>query len=178
MAKLVMIEILSKKIILIFSIILTIIMFIIVVFIVSPMMDGGDGTGVVKLQLSFQKVEGIKIVESWGQLGISNFNKWIFTDYIYAFAYSLLFATILARLIKKRKLINSNIKYLVLLPFVAGLLDMTENTMELFFINNQTSFSNSLFYLHSLVSTVKFLLIAISLILIIVLWLKKKKIYK
>ena len=61
--------------------------------------------GVVKLQLSFEKAEGIKIVESWGQLGVSNFNKWIFTDYIYAFAYSLLFSSILARLVKKRKLI-------------------------------------------------------------------------
>ncbi len=173
MAKFVMINYLSKKNTLIFSIILTNIMFVIVVFVVSPMMDGGNGLGVVKLQLSFDKAVGIKIVESWGQLGVSNFNKWIFIDYIYAFSYALLFSSLLAVLLVKRKLSKTKLKHVIFIPLMAGLLDMTENTMELFFINNQLGFSGNLFYLHSVVATVKFVLIVSSMILVMVLLIKK-----
>ena len=139
------------------------------------MMDGGNGLGVVKLQLSFDKAVGIKIVESWGQLGMSNFNKWIFTDYIYAFAYALLFSSLLAILLVKRKLSKTKLKHVIFIPLMAGLLDMTENTMELFFINNQLGFSGNLFYLHSVVATVKFVFILLSLLLMIYLWLNKSK---
>ncbi len=169
-----MIKFLSKRSTFIFSVILTTLMFIIVVFIVSPLIDGGNGLGVVKLQLSFDKFIGVGIVESWGKSGITFFNQWIFTDYIYAFAYALNFASILANILVKKGLHQTKIKYLVLMPFVAGLLDMTENTLELFFINNQVGFSESLFYFHSVIATVKFAIIALSLMAIIVLLLKRK----
>lgn len=169
-----MIKFLSKKSTILYSNILAFSLLIIVAFIISPMMDGGNGLGVVKLQLSFDKSIGIDIINSWGELGIAHFKKWIFIDYIYAFFYSLAFATVLAFLLVKSTLADTQLKLLTLLPFVAGLLDWIENTMELAFIRHPESYSAKLFYLHSIVSTSKFTIIFSLMILMLILWRKSK----
>jgi len=60
------------------------------------------------------------------------------------------------------------------MPFIAGLLDWLEDSMELSFINDLEGYSGILFTLHSLVASAKFIFIILSFIFIIVLWIKKK----
>jgi len=167
---------LSKKSIVIISTLVMLIMFIIVMFIVDPAIDGENGIGVIALQLAFDKEVGVKIINSWTQSGIENFNKLIFTDYIYALAYSIFFSSILSALILKKSMQNiPQYKFIVYLPFIAGLLDWTENTIELFFINNPIEFSSTLFFIHSIVSSLKWITLPIVIAFIIKLSLQNSR---
>jgi regulatory protein YycH of two-component signal transduction system YycFG len=57
-----MLETISKKSVLIGSLVLMSVMFTIVMFFVNPQIDGSDGIGIIKLQLSFSKEAGIGII--------------------------------------------------------------------------------------------------------------------
>jgi hypothetical protein len=61
-----MLQALSKTTVLASSLVLMSIMFVIVMFYVNPAIDGGDGSGVLELQLSFEKNAGIEIINEWG----------------------------------------------------------------------------------------------------------------
>jgi len=171
-----MISILSKKPILIGSLIVVLAMFTIVMFIVNPLIDGKNGFEVIALQLSFQKEVGILLVNGWGESGISNFNAWIFTDYLYAFSYSVFLGSLLSVLIVKKGKENSfSYTWTVPLVFVAGLCDCIENTIELYFINNLLEFSSFTFYMHSLIASIKWLILPVVIFYIInLLFLKNK----
>jgi Na+/citrate or Na+/malate symporter len=145
-------------------------MFAIVMFYANPLIDGGNGSGLIKLQLAYDKEAGIEIINSWGASGIDHFNQWIFTDYIYAFSYAVFFASLLSILImKKGKEEFLVYRFGVYLAFVAGLLDWIENTMELFFVNNYSGFPSALFFLHSIVATVKWAALPVAVAYIVVL---------
>jgi len=172
-----MLNILSKKSVLMISTIVTLIMFIVVMFIVNPSIDGKNGMGVLALQLAFDKEVGIKIISDWTQSGIENFNKFIFTDYIYALGYSIFFSSILsAFILKKSKQNIAKYKFIIYLPFIAGLFDWVENTLELLFINNPIEFSNILFFMHSIVASLKWIALPIIIISIIKLSLVVSKV--
>lgn len=157
-----MLQVLGKKYVLVSSFALMASMFVIVMFYVNPLIDGGDGFGVLQLQLSFDKNLGIEIINSWGETGTDHFNRWIFTDYIYALAYSIFLASLTAFLVTKQGKGSYSIsRYFVFLAFASGVLDSLENTMELFFINNPYGFSDSLFFLHSVVSLLKWTAVAL-----------------
>ncbi len=174
----VMLQVLGKKYVLISSFVLMTVMFVIVMFIVNPLIDGGDGFGVLQLQLSFDKNLGIEKINSWGEAGVDHFNRWIFTDYIYALAYSLFLASLTAFLVtKKGKGSYSVGRYVVSLAFASGVLDSLENTMELFFINKPYGFSESLFFLHSIVALLKWTAVAVVIAYIIALLTRRKQIH-
>ena len=169
-----MLKTLSNKYILLFSMTMTLIMFTVVIFIVNPLIDKQGGISVLQLQLAFDKQVAINIVNSWGTYGIENFNELIFTDYIYAFSYSLFFASLFSYLlIKSEKHNHKAYKWLIVLAFTAGLLDWIENSLELFFINNQQTFSDTLFFTHSIIASLKWLAFPIVIIYIVTLLLQK-----
>lgn len=169
-------NILSRKKVLIFSSVATSVMFIVVMFIVNPSIDGRNGMGVIALQVAFNKNVGIEIIKSWSPSGIEYFNRYIFTDYIYALSYSILFASILSALISKKEVQNIT-KYnsVIYLPFAAGLLDWIENTLELLFISKPDDFSNVLFFIHSFIATLKWMVLPVILVFIIKLIFEKKR---
>ncbi len=157
-----MISLLGKKQTLFIAIIMTFVMFLVVMFVANPLIDGDDGMGVLALQLAFDKEIGTQIIDNWTKTGRQNFNKLIFTDYIYALSYSIFFASWLCMLIIKKGKENLIFyKLLLFLPFLAGIFDWIENTLELFFINNPTEFSNILFFIHSLIASLKWLILPI-----------------
>ncbi|HHL30935.1 MAG TPA: hypothetical protein ENJ41_00015 [Oceanospirillales bacterium] len=150
-----------------------IVMFIAVMFVINPIIDGSNGVGLIDLQLSFDKTAAIGIVQSWGEQGVYRFNRWIFSDYIYALSYGLFFASLLSYLLSKKNLLShSTYKFVVFIPFIAALLDWLEDSLELLFINNQTAFSASLFFSHSLIATMKFAFIGLTLLFLLIIWRK------
>jgi hypothetical protein len=164
---------LAKKSTLIISMIFVVVTFVLVMLVINPIIDGADGLGLITLQLSFDKSAGIAIVNSWGESGVTYFNQWIFSDFIYAFSYALFFASLLSFVMsKKGKIVTKTYKKTLYLPLLAGLLDWLEDSMELVFINNQISYSDQLFFVHSLVASTKFALIIITLILLVKIWKK------
>jgi hypothetical protein len=163
-----MLNILSKKSIIVISTIMTLVMFTVVMFIINPSIDGKNGIDVLSLQLAFNKEVAIEIINSWSKSGIENFNKFIFTDYIYALSYSIFFSSILSVLILKKSIQNIlKYKLIIYLPFIAGLFDWIENTLELLFINNPIEFSNTLFFIHSIIASLKWISLPIIVTFII-----------
>jgi len=168
-----MLNILSKKSVIIISTVMPLIMFTVVMFIVNPSIDGKNGMSVIALQLAFDKEIGIEIINNWTQLGIENFNQFIFTDYIYALSYAIFFASILSVLILKKSKQNIvKYKLIIYLPFIAGLFDWIENTLELLFIKNPIEFSKTLFFIHSIIASLKWIALPIIITFIIKLILK------
>lgn len=171
-----MLQALSKTAVLASSLVLMSIMFVIVMFFVNPSIDGGNGSGVLELQLSFEKSRGIEIIYGWGESGVNHFKRWIFTDYIYAFSYSLFFASLISSLVLKRgKGAHLNNIIFVYIAFLSGALDFVENSMELFFINNPYVFSDNLFFMHSIVATLKWIAVTIAIVYIVVILTKKEE---
>lgn len=167
---------LGKPTVLISSLASMTVMFVIVMFFVNPSIDGANGSGLLELQLSFEKSTGLEIVKSWGKPGVNNYKKWIFTDYIYAFCYSLFFASLISYLaLKKGEATRLANIFFVYLAFLSGGLDFVENSMELSFINNPYVFSNSLFFMHSIASALKWTAVTIVIVYIFALSIKKNE---
>jgi len=172
-----MLIIISKKSILLSSLILMLIMFTIIMFFVNPLIDGVNGIGVIELQLSFTKEAGVEIINMWGSSGIEYFRQWIFVDYIYAFSYSIFFASLLSMLIlKKAKDTSLAYTWVVYLAFIAGAFDWIENTIELFFFRDPSDFSSTLFFFHSILATLKWLAVPVVVVYIFVLLIKSNKV--
>ena len=173
-----MLRTLGKSKVLISSFALTSVMFVIVMFFVNPSIDGGNGSGVLELQLSFEKNVGIELIKSWGKSGVNHFNRWIFTDYIYAFSYSLFLASLISYLALKKgkEACLASISF-VRLAFLSGTLDFFENSMELSFMNNPYVFSNNLFFVHSILATLKWATVTIVIVFIFVLLAKKNEVH-
>jgi hypothetical protein len=120
---------------------------------VNPAIDGQDGAGVLALQLAFDKEVGNEIIKSWGSAGRTMFVRWIFTDSLYAAAYSVFLAALISTLLLRKGRQGSRyFQAVVLIALLAGACDWLENTMELAFIQNPAEFSTTLFRLHSLVA--------------------------
>lgn len=135
------------------------VMFCAVMFYINPLIDGKDGFGVIKLQLSFFKHSGTEIVDSWGLGGINRFKSYIFTDYLYAISYVLFFVSIIKMLIEKSAL--QHYRILIYIAIAAGIFDWIENSMEVAFVSNMENFSDSLFFIHSIISLLKWLALPI-----------------
>ena len=158
---------LAKKSIVVISMITTLIMVFIVMVIVDPLIDGGNGFNVIALQLSFDNTLGQKIVSDWN---IEVFNQWIIMDYIYALSYVVFFSSLILWLEKSKNLPSSIVPYIAL---SAGIFDWIENSLELWFLNHIETFSPTLFFIHSVFATLKWLALPIIIGTIIKLYQKK-----
>ena len=148
---------LANKKTVILSAILTAFMAFVVMAIVNPMIDGKDGLSVIALQLSFDKAAAKEIVSTWD---IEAFRQWIFTDYIYALSYVVFFTSLLLWLGKEK---HVNVKRFVAIALFAGLFDWVENSLELWFLQDMDHFSSTLFFIHSVLSTMKWLALPVVL---------------
>ncbi len=147
----------NKKVLIGFGV-LTGIMYVIVMFIINPMIDSKMGIEVIKLQLSFTTKNAKSIIDGWNEIGQQNFLKYIYTDYIYAFAYSIFLSSLyLNKVLMNNTKIVAKHYFILILPFIAGLFDMIENTIEIFFIKRPNNFSELLFGLHSILASLKWL---------------------
>ncbi len=172
-----MLNILNSRNIVITSAISTILLFIIVMFIVNPNIDGHYGLEVISLQVAFDKQVGIHLISTWGDTGISMFNNYIFTDYLYAVSYALFIASMLAIQIHKRK--NTNLAtytWIFFLPFFAAICDWIENSLQLIFINNPYEFSQLLFFVHSFIASLKWVTILFALTYLSILYKQNSQI--
>ena len=148
-------QFLAHKKIVMLSMITTIILGTIVMLFVDPLIDGGNGFDVIALQLSFDKAAAQEIVSSWD---ISAFRKWIIMDYLYAMSYMIFFASLILWLEKRKGLAHG---YVSIIALCAGIFDWIENSLELWFLQDTESFSATLFFVHSLLATLKWLALPI-----------------
>ena len=161
---------LERKNVMLLSMLTTVIMFVIVMFIVNPMIDGANGLNVIALQLAFDKEIGIDIVSNWDR---EAFKQWIWTDYLYALSYMLFFASLLSWLMKSKGMEkNSWYHMMITITLLAGLFDWIENSLELWFLYDIDAFSSSIFFVHSSISMLKWLALPVIVMSIILLFKK------
>lgn len=168
-----MLKFLRKKTVLFSSLIAMLVMFVIAILIVNRGIDGGDGSSILGLQLAFDKQLGIEIIERWGVEGRAFYNRWAFTDYIYAACYGLFFASLLAVLGSREDKPDS--RWDLVLPLIAlsaGAMDCIENAMEYAFVQNPTDFSANLFFFHSIITVCKWAAIMTAVLIAFVLALR------
>ena len=120
---------------------------------------------VFSLQLSFTKIRFVHIIKQWQDQGVlTHFMGHFKYDFIYLIGYSLLMTSLFVLLGCLLK--NPNIKQWSILPISAGILDSIENTIEIAIIKNY-SFNALLIFIHSMAATLKFLFVAIAIVVII-----------
>ncbi len=151
------------------------------IFYVDLILDPTGKYGVMSLQLAFQREEGIRILEIWGQAGRSHFLHTIWIDFFYPLFYSLFFSGLALRLTAKggdsalrKGYVRNPGKLLVLLPFGIALLDMAENFLEIGFVLSYPGFayySSELFYSHSIVALGKWILAVVEIVSLLFLFL-------
>ncbi|BAF71893.1 hypothetical protein [Sulfurovum sp. NBC37-1] len=162
-------NILASKKIVILSMTATLIMAFVVMVIVDPMIDGKDGFGVIALQLSFFINKAKEIVSSWD---VEAFRHLIVFDYIYAFSYMIFFASLISWLEKEKAQPTSIFPYVAI---GAGVFDWIENSLELWFLNDVNAFSPTLFFIHSIFATLKWLALPVIVWMIIRLFRIKRE---
>ena len=146
---------LSNKKIVIFSALTTVLMAFIVMVIFDPLVDGKNGLDVIALQLAFSKEVGIGIVSSWNT---EAFQTWIGLDYLYALSYMVFFSSMISWLEKDKGVSYSIYPYIAIF---SGLFDWIENSLELWFLSDMEGFSSTLFFIHSIIATLKWLALPI-----------------
>ena len=128
------------------STLLTVLLSSIVFFVIYPNVDSTSGLSVLQLQLSFDIDRARHIVTAWGDQGLYYYVKWLFMGYLLAIAYWVMLTALLirARLIKnppttiqQQSSLLKSFPWILLLPTLAGTLDIIENTLHLYFLSNQ-----------------------------------------
>jgi hypothetical protein len=119
----------------------------------------------ISLELVFSKSALNQILSSCGEAGIRSHLIMIWVDYLFIFSYIGFLGNLLGSLLK-------GIDYdralnLFSIPMIAGVLDIIENTLLLFQLQNTESLSGLLIFIASSAALVKFILIGITIILIL-----------
>lgn len=150
--------ILSTRRTLIFFALLTILLYIGI----STVLFLGNvpGSDIISLQFAFSKAKVIKLIEKWGTIGTKFVLYSMFIDFMYPLAYSALISSVIANVMERQNVKPRDYKA-VFAPFIAALLDYIENIMEIIIINSLEDVSESFVFLASIISTLKWLLIAI-----------------
>jgi len=135
------------------------------IILITPLVDGKQGHEVLALQSKWDKQAAITMTQAWGTKGITYFTLFTLIDYLYAVSYALLFYCFITY-IYKQKGINPD-TYIRRLPLMMGALDGIENTLELGFVYHPNAFPDWLFITHTSISTGKWMLLPLILILLI-----------
>ncbi len=138
--------------------------------ILSPLGHGD----VLTLQLTFNPQTFSNILEHWGPEGIRTYLLHFLPDYIHGPIYAVFLSSAMARLTKDRHPPASRfVISLFLLPFIAGLCDMAENTLHLIMIGRPALISSGLVSLSAACTWIKWILAAVSLLAILFFIIRK-----
>ena len=126
----------------------------------------------ISLELVFTKSALNQILSSCGEEGIRTHLIMIWVDYLFIFSYIGFLGNLLGSLL--RGIDYDKALNLFSIPIIAGALDIIENTLFLVQLQNTESLSGLLIFLASSAALVKFILIAITIVLILYYLFNKK----
>lgn len=119
----------------------------------------------ISLELIFSKTGLSQFINQCGNDGIRSHLIMLWVDYIFIFSYVGFLANLLGSLL--RDMDYDKALKLFSIPIIAGVLDIIENTILLYQLQNTDSLSGLLIFLASTAALVKFILIGITIILIV-----------
>ncbi len=138
---------------------------------IDAYLAGFGGKGAFYLQVAFTKSNFMEVLSSWRSGGVDLLIGLIWLNYIYAVSYAVLFASAMAFFsAARRKLIPALISRFdlvtVVLPFAAALFDWISNTM-LYLLFTGRSLKEELIMASSILSSMKWALVVLSLAIIL-----------
>ncbi len=143
-----------------------------VMFILDAQIRPPGCADLISLELVFTKSALDQIISACGEEGVRSHLIMLWVDYIFIFSYIGFLANLLGSLLR-------NIDYeraltLFSIPIIAGVLDIIENTLFLIQLQSLDSLSGTMIFIASSAAAIKFLLLAITVVLILYYLFRKK----
>lgn len=144
-------------------------------FIIGTIISEIGAKELLALQTTLDAGTFKSIIQNWQARGlIGTYVSHFYFDMFHPIWYSIFLSSFLAFIIKKRK-IEKFSSLLVVLPFIAGILDCIENIMHLLFLRRPGYIIAPLVIFSGLSAIMKWALASLSILLIVVLLLFKRK---
>ena len=126
-------------------------------------------TDLFTMQTAFSTAKMENILAEWGTEGTSAYLRMMWADFFFPASYGIALASAITLLAIPRSE-NPNKKELVLmlLPLIAGLCDMVENTFHIFLLQNPQNLLVFPTFLAAFFASVKWLLLFLSALIIVV----------
>lgn len=144
--------------------VLTFIFGYLVMFYAENQIKADTPYGALELQLSTQITEFETIFEAWGDTGKMRLLKFMWFDYAYALSYSVFLYLLFMKLENGR---NSWLTSLSFLPFLIGILDIIENSLEIGFVSSTILLSNFTENLHQAIVFAKWSIVILFFIVLV-----------
>lgn len=135
-----------------------------VMFILDAQIRPPGCADLITLELVFTKSGLNSIINQCGEEGVRAHLIMIWVDYIFIVSYIWFLANLLGSLLRKTD--YERALTLFSIPIIAGVLDIVENTLLLFQLQNTDNLSGALIFLASSAALVKFILLGITIFLI------------
>ncbi len=115
--------------------------------------------GIIAMELAFTKERLISILNQWGPEGVSVYLKAMWIDYFYALFYALFLSSLFALASRAEEEDPHRGELLIFsLPFIAAILDWVENSLHLTYFPEYEKMSESMVFVVSFISLIKWLL--------------------
>ena len=137
----------------------------------------GLGDGILTLQLTFSGEEFRRLAEAWEEQDLlAIYFNHFYLDFLYPIIYGTFIASLLAKAMTLKN-ISQRANFLITLPFVAALLDMTENSLHIYMLTDFSRISDSMVWVSGAITHTKWVLAmgAFALALVMFLIPKRKK---
>ncbi|MEE4195292.1 MAG: hypothetical protein V2J07_08855 [Anaerolineae bacterium] len=126
-------------------------------------------TGFAGMQTTFSKAKLQTILDEWGKYGLIAYMNSMYIDFIFPVAYAVALASSVALVSTEKEKAATPTKMALVfftLPLVAGVCDIIENSFHLIMLPNLSAFGGGLVFLSALASTIKFVLMFITILAI------------
>lgn len=128
---------------------------------------GIDSLQFMKVQTTFSADNFREIVLYWNDNGVLEaFRKHFYFDYFHPLWYSIFLAAFMSKVFSLNK-VNNRVNFFLLFPFIAGILDIIENSLHLYIISNIENISAIIVVISGTVSNHKWLFVLVSIYVIL-----------
>ena len=126
-------------------------------------------TDLFTMQTAFSTVKMEAILAEWGEDGVSAYLRMMWADFFFPASYGVALASAITLLVIPRgETPNKKVLRLMMLPLVAGLCDMVENTFHIFLLQNPQNLPIFPTFLAASFASLKWLLLFASVLIIVV----------
>ncbi len=128
-----------------------------------------SGEQMLAFQTNFSKAVFLETIGAWKLAGMLDaFKLHFIPDYFHPIWYSVFLASLMALAFNSAR-VSERLNFLLLMPFIAGALDLVENTMQLIIISDIGGITDTKVFVAALAATTKWILVGIAMLMTIVL---------
>jgi hypothetical protein len=124
----------------------------------------------VKAQITFSKDVYLELLNRWQAAGLMpKYFQHFYLDFFHPFFYSVFLSALMAKAMNMNKT-PQRLNGLLLIPFIAGVMDLIENCFHVSFISDVNSITQAKVTLSALASNTKWALAGLSLLIAMILF--------